>query len=76
MARKNKVDNTIHSAGGMVSSASDMAQMVIAQLNQGKINDKQVIPVSIIKTSQTQQIVAEGKYDDFIRDGYAWRLLW
>lgn len=67
-----KVDNTMHSAGGMVTSASDIAQMVIAQLNQGKINNNQVIPASIIKTSQTQQIVAEGKYDDFIRDGYAW----
>ncbi|KGJ91744.1 serine hydrolase domain-containing protein [Colwellia psychrerythraea] len=67
-----KVDNTMHSAGGMVTSASDMAQMVIAQLNQGKVNGKQVIPASIIKTSQSQQIIAEGKYDDFIRDGYAW----
>ncbi|PKI17704.1 serine hydrolase domain-containing protein [Colwellia sp. 12G3] len=67
-----KVDNTMHSAGGMVTSASDMAQMVIAQLNQGKINGKQVIPANIIKTSQTQQIQTEGKYDDFIRDGYAW----
>ncbi|WP_019029967.1 serine hydrolase domain-containing protein [Colwellia piezophila] len=67
-----KVDNTMHSAGGMVTSASDMAQMVIAQLNQGKINGKQVIPASIIATSQSQQIIAEGKYDDFIRDGYAW----
>ncbi len=66
-----KVDNTMHSAGGMVTSASDMAQMVIVQLSQGKINGKQVIPASIIETSQRQQIIAEGKYDDFLRDGYA-----
>ncbi len=67
-----KVDNTMHSAGGMVTSASDMAQMVIAQLNQGKIDGKQVIPAEIIKNSQSQQIKTEGKYDDFLRDGYAW----
>jgi CubicO group peptidase (beta-lactamase class C family) len=67
-----KVDNTMHSAGGMVTSASDMAQMVLAQLGQGKIDGQQVIPASIVKKAQSQQIVAEGKYDDFIRDGYAW----
>jgi len=67
-----KVDNTMHSAGGMVTSATDMAQMVIAQLNQGKIEGKQVIPADIIEGSQSQQIKAKGKYDDFIRDGYAW----
>jgi len=67
-----KVDQTMHSAGGMVTSVSDMAQMVLAQLNQGKINNKQVIDADIIKASQSKQIVAEGKYDDFMRDGYAW----
>jgi CubicO group peptidase (beta-lactamase class C family) len=67
-----KVDKTMHSAGGMVTSATDMAQMVIAQLDQGKINGKQVLPANIIKQSQEQQIKTKGNFDEFVRDGYAW----
>ena len=67
-----KVDNTMHSAGGMVTSATDMAQMVLAQLGQGKVNGKQLLPAELIKQSQTQQIKGEGNFDEFMRDGYAW----
>lgn len=67
-----KVDKTMHSAGGMVTSSTDMAQMVLVQLGQGKINGKQLIPANIIKESQVQQIKGDGKFDEFIRDGYAW----
>ena len=67
-----KVDTTMHSAGGMVTSATDMAQMVLAQLGQGKINGKQVLPASVVRQSQTQQIKGQGKFDEFVRDGYAW----
>lgn len=67
-----KVDKTMHSAGGMVTSATDMAQMVLAQLGGGKINGKQVLPANIVKQSQAQQIKGQGKYDEFVRDGYAW----
>jgi len=67
-----KVDTTMHSAGGMISSASDMAQMVIAQLEKGKINGAQVLPARLIKESQTQQVKTDAKYGEFARDGYAW----
>jgi len=46
--------------------------MVLAQLGKGKVNGKQLLPAKLIEQSQTQQIKGEGKFDEFLRDGYAW----
>jgi CubicO group peptidase (beta-lactamase class C family) len=67
-----KTDATMHAAGGMLSSAPDLATFLIAQLGDGKLARKQVLPASVIRASQARQASTDGKYLDFPRDGYAW----
>ena len=67
-----KVDQTMHAAGGMVSSTNDLARFIIAQLNQGTVNGVQVFPASVIQQSQQKLATTSAKYQDFERDGYAW----
>lgn len=67
-----KQDNTMHSAGGMVATAPDIARFVIAQLNEGKVDGKQVFPATVIKKSQQLQVNIEESYGDYERFGYAW----
>ena len=67
-----KVNQTMHSAGGMVSTTTDLAQFIIAQLNAGVIDNKQVFPAQVIKESQQKQVETDASYLDFKRDGYAW----
>lgn len=67
-----KTDATMHAAGGMLSTAPDLAKFLIAQLTDGKQDGKQRLPAAVIRASQQQQATTDGKYLDFPRDGYAW----
>jgi len=67
-----KQDNTMHAAGGMISSAKDMANFLMVQLNKGMLNGKQVFPSDIIAKSQQQVAEVDSSYGDFKREGYAW----
>jgi CubicO group peptidase (beta-lactamase class C family) len=44
-------------AGGICSSASDMGKWVMALLNNGKVDNKQVIPAAAIQATRQQQDV-------------------
>ncbi len=48
-----KKDNTMQSAGGLVTSATDLSKWLQAQINFGKINNKQVFPAEVVKAAQT-----------------------
>ncbi|QLE85709.1 serine hydrolase [Shewanella sp. Scap07] len=67
-----KSDSTMQAAGGTFSSARDMAKFLIAQLNEGQVNGKQVFPANVIKKSHQKLATNDLKYRDFIRKGYAW----
>ncbi len=67
-----KSDATMHAAGGMFATASDLGRFVVAQLNQGKIDGQQIFPAAVIAQSQTQQATTDRSYLDFKRNGYAW----
>ncbi len=67
-----KRDNTLHAAGGVYSTASDMARFLVAQLNDGVLNGEQVYPAAVVEDSHTKQVAADTSYGDFERDGYAW----
>jgi len=62
-----KVDNTMYSVG-LLSTARDAARFIQMQMNEGKLDDKQVIPAGIITRQQERQVLADGGYFD----GYAW----
>ncbi len=67
-----KSNVTMHGAGGTVATASDIARFLIAQLNEGKVEGKQIFPANVMKKSHQQLAVTNLQYRDFIRNGYAW----
>jgi CubicO group peptidase (beta-lactamase class C family) len=67
-----KSDATMHAAGGLVSTAPDLARFLIAQLSSGQLDGQQVIDAATLAQSQASQITLNEKYMDFPRTGYAW----
>jgi CubicO group peptidase (beta-lactamase class C family) len=67
-----KTDDTMQAAGGLISTAPDLAKFLIAQTSNGKLNGKTVFPEQVIAKSQQAQISTESRYLDFARSGYAW----
>jgi CubicO group peptidase (beta-lactamase class C family) len=67
-----KSDITMHAAGGTIATASDLGLFLIAQLNQGIVNGKQVFPAEVIKKSHQQIVSHNANFLDFKRTGYAW----
>jgi CubicO group peptidase (beta-lactamase class C family) len=67
-----KSDLTMHAAGGTIATASDLGLFLIAQLNQGKVNGKQVFPAEVIKKSHQKLVSHNETILDFKRTGYAW----
>ncbi|TQV88328.1 serine hydrolase domain-containing protein [Aliikangiella coralliicola] len=64
-----KQDNTMHAAGGMISNARDLSRFIIAQINQGIVDGKQVFPSKVIEKSHEVQT----KFTRFGEEqGYAW----
>ncbi|HYF29655.1 MAG TPA: serine hydrolase [Chitinophagaceae bacterium] len=48
-----KNDNTMQSAGGLITTPSDIAMWLQAQINNGKIKNKQVFPEQVMKAVHT-----------------------
>lgn len=67
-----KADATMHAAGGLVSTAPDLARFVIAQLGDGTLDGRQVFPEGVIAQSHAVQATTDDEYLDFKRSGYAW----
>lgn len=67
-----KSDETMHAAGGLVSTAPDLAKFLIAQLADGKHGGRQIFPGSVITQSHVPQVGLDARYLDFKRTGYAW----
>lgn len=66
-----KTDQTLHAAGGVLSTAPDLARFLIAQLEQGQLAGKTVLPADVVARAQQRQITTDSTYADFKRDGYA-----
>ncbi len=67
-----KQDNTMHAAGGVITTAPELAHFVIAQVNAGQVDGKQVFPSHVIAKSQEQVAVANDTYSIPGTIGYAW----
>ena len=77
-----KTDNSMQSAGGMITTANDMANFIRMQLNNGKVDGVQVFPEDVI-TKSHQSLVKHSMFGFeqeygwgwFIRDVFDQRLL-
>jgi CubicO group peptidase (beta-lactamase class C family) len=68
--RYGKLDANMQAAGGLVSSAADMAKWLEVQINGGRLGGRQVFPASVIAETQRQQVVARGSSGEFPLVGY------
>lgn len=65
-----KSDRTITGAGGIFSTAHDLARFVIAQLEDGRIDGRQALPAAAVREMQTPQIELERDFFEFERYAY------
>lgn len=54
-APQRKTDRTMHAAGGMGSTANDLARWMILNLNGGEIDGKRILSENLIREMQTVQ---------------------
>lgn len=66
-----KTDSSMHAAGGMLSTAKDLSRFLIALMNKGQMDGKQVLPESVIEKSQ-QTLVSAKEYGRDIKYGWGW----
>ena len=66
-----KDDSTMHAAGGMVSSAEDLAKWIIVNMNGGKLEGKQIIPAASVEEILAPQINQKRDFYKFKRYGYS-----
>jgi len=64
-----KKDNNMQSAGGIFASASDMGTWLNMNMNNGKLNGKQIIPAEIIQRCQTGYTKTTRNQVPFVGDG-------
>ena len=65
-----KRDNTMQAAGGLYSTAADLARWLTIQINQGRIGDRQVFPAELIGETQRMQAETSSSFGPFGRSGY------
>lgn len=67
-----KADNTMQAAGGLMSTAPDLAKFLAAQLSSREPDDDAPLPTAVIEHSHVPQVRLEDSFLDFQRTGYAW----
>ena len=67
-----KSDSTMHAAGGLVSTAPDLATFLIAELAAAAADEPAAGMAAAMARSQVPQAEFEQRYMDFSRTGYAW----
>jgi CubicO group peptidase (beta-lactamase class C family) len=66
-----KPDAMMHAAGGMVMSAEDAGRWLRAQLNDGKVGGRQILPAAVIRDTHKQLSGQRDITDRIERFGYA-----
>jgi CubicO group peptidase (beta-lactamase class C family) len=66
-----KRDENMQSAGGHLSTANDLARYLVAHINGGKIDGKQVLPEAAIQATHRQQVEQNRSFGSFQRFGWA-----
>ncbi len=65
-----KVDATMQSAGGLISTAHDMARWLEVQLNDGVIDGRRVFPEGLILSTHTSRVAQDRRFGVYRRGGY------
>lgn len=65
-----KVDQTMQSAGGLVSTANDMARWLELQINDGLLDGRQVFPAGLVASTHSSRVAQDRAFGAYRRDGY------
>ncbi|MBU1348229.1 MAG: serine hydrolase [Alphaproteobacteria bacterium] len=65
-----KTDATMHSAGGLISTANDMAIWLEAQIDDGVIDGRRTLPEGLVAATHVQQVGQEAEFGSYQRTGY------
>ncbi len=65
-----KQDNTMQAAGGLLSTAADLARWVEVQLNDGRLDGRQVFPATVIRATHHREVEANTRFGPYGRGGY------
>jgi len=65
-----KNDQMMHAAGGIVTTPEDLTRWLAANVNQGRIGSRQILPAAAFKESHRQQVDAKVERDAFKGRGY------
>lgn len=65
-----KVDATMHPAGGLLSTARDLAQWLRLQLGGGRLGDRRVVPAEVLEETHRPQAELDRTFFLFHRTGY------
>lgn len=66
-----KIDSSMQSAGGMISTATDIAKFLMAQINHGSLQGKQLLSKAAVKKSQ-ESLVSFDYYGMDREYAYGW----
>lgn len=65
-----KSDETMQSAGGMLTTARDIARFLEMELCDGVVDGRRVVPAEVVRETQRKLVEAEGGHPPFGRAGY------
>ncbi|WP_312147988.1 serine hydrolase [Brevundimonas sp.] len=65
-----KTDATMQSAGGLISTARDMAIWLEAQINDGRVDGRQVFPEGLVASTHASRVAQEASFGLYVRTGY------
>jgi len=65
-----KTDATLQSAGGLVSTASDMARWLELQINDGVLDGRRVFPAGLVNSTHHPVVSQKVVFGPYTRDGY------
>jgi CubicO group peptidase (beta-lactamase class C family) len=65
-----KTDSTMQSAGGLVSTASDMAVWLEAQINDGVVGGRRVFPEGLVASTHAARVDVDSRSGPYTRHGY------
>ncbi|HEU0016415.1 MAG TPA: serine hydrolase domain-containing protein, partial [Longimicrobium sp.] len=65
-----KRDNTMHAAGGMLTTAEDLARWLQAQLDGGRVDGRQALPEAAIRAAHTPYASFQETVWRYRRSGY------
>lgn len=69
-----KGDANLGAAGGHFTTASDLARLLLVELNHGRLDGEQVIPAAVIDETQRAQVPQQREFLHYHR--HAWGLGW